>query len=175
MRHAIVCTVAALGAAMMGVVTPGSGAFAASQLQNCKPHRNCRAAGKPCDRVLGAGQAAILIGSTAANAPKIGKSAIRVRLCTGPSDTCGGGYTSQGVQVYAVNARQYVYQVNLNTNHTLGTGGYTEIGTHTYFAVHCMNISGSCRFAWQHCRKQLPLRAPSSGARRRLKPGLKTK
>lgn len=144
-----------LGCALLA---PAS-AIAQPKLIDCRPSKNCNAANKPCQRVLGAGETAFLRGSPYAVAPKIGKSSIRVRLCTGVSQTCSAGIRNQNVQVYARNSRRYVYQVNLSTRHTTDTGGNTGLPVHTVFAVVCTNISGSCRFAWQHCRHQLPLRA----------------
>lgn len=175
MRNAIICTLAVVSAAILGIVAPGGEALAASQLQNCKPHKNCKSSGKPCQAVARAGQTVILRGSAAANAPLIGKSAIRVQLCSGANDVCTGGDANQSAQVIATNNGNVVYQLNLDSKNTTDTGGSTSIPAHTQFAVRCYVQSGGfCRFAWQHCLRQLPLVAPSTGAKQKLKPGLKT-
>ena len=155
----ILCVISAVFVFLFGL----SSANAQLLRNTCTPHKHCNSTAKPCQFKLKFGERVFIAGSDAAGAPSLGVAAFRVRLCTGNSDTCNGGETTQALQVFAEStAGRTIYQMNLlinNNDSVLDTGGHTEIGPHRFLAVHCNNTR--CHFAAQHCRKQLPFIMPS--------------
>lgn len=133
---------------------------ALAALAFCTPAANCAAAGKPCDYAIDHADTESLSLS-----PVAGASVIRVKLCTATDSICGFSNPVQSVTIFGKIGAETAYQKTLSSLTPDGqrdTGPYTELPPLTSLSVRCGNTGGqgSCKIAWQHCRKTLPVQTP---------------
>jgi hypothetical protein len=116
-------------------------------LVNCKPAKNCGAAGKPCNEYIHEGATETMSTNLL---PQV--SVIRVRVCTKSDSVCNDGADTQAVNVYAYKGAQLIKQWNLNQNSGYDTGGYTRVPGMTKLTIRCASsLTANCLVAWQHC------------------------
>jgi hypothetical protein len=124
-----------------------------AQLMSCRPANNCSAADKPCwTGISGVGGIKDITPHPVAGTP-----VIRVRLCRGASDVCGGGTAVQALSVFGYDKDlKQIYSKTLSTGEGYDddTGQYTEVKGLTKLRVRCN--ANTCQLAWQVCRKSLP-------------------
>jgi hypothetical protein len=147
-----------------------------ANLIKCQPVKNCRADDKPCFvEVTQRNWSIAFVGEDSADNPLRPRAAIRIRACTGVDDVCSSGTKEQRFNWHVVNqVTGAVFGGQLGSETGIwDTGGYTEIGPHTFFGGACLNGTESCKIAWQYCQLELPLAAPDVVAVPGLKPKLK--
>ena len=135
------------------ILTAFSGA-AHAQLVNCKPAKDCTAAGKPCKQYIAEGSTKSITPHAIAGTP-----IFRVRVCGASlTDVCPGkAATTQSVTVFAYDkGGNQLYLKSLGSLYD--TGPSTEIKNLSKLSVRCNStVTAYCTVVWQVCKKALPL------------------